>query len=131
VGVKRAAALALICAVLTGCGNVGGGTILGSFTLTSADVAYTASSCEGTGGFSDIRPGLGVTIKDEAGKIIGTTSLALDAAGSSAGVCRYTWSVPVGIADFYTITVGKRGDLTYAYADLVGRSWKVDATLGK
>lgn len=127
---RRAVALALITVLASACGG-GGGTILGTFTLTDTGVAYTSSSCEGTGGYADIREGLGVTIKDEKAKIIGTTALALDAAGSSSGVCHFTWSVPVGRADFYTITVGKRGDLTYAYSDMVGRAWKVDATLGK
>jgi hypothetical protein len=104
--------------------------ISGSFTLSSSDVEFSSSDCHGTGGHSDIRSGMGVTITDEAQEIVATTNLAYDASGSSSSGCAYTFAVLVPDAKFYGVEIGHRGRVTYSREELVARAWIVATTLG-
>lgn len=123
------AALAVLAVTIAACG--GGHTITGTFTLTDSDVAYSTADCHGTGGYSDIRVGAGVVVKDGAGKTIGTTDLTYNSSISGAGSCAYAFTVEVPNADFYAVEVGRRGALTYSKTELEARGWVVGFTLGK
>ena len=114
--------------VVAGCG--GGRAITGSFVLTDDDVAWTSTSCEGTGGYSDIRAGTDVVVKDATGTIIGTAALVPDPERSGTTRCTYTFMVPVKDAEFYAVSVGKRGELTYSKAEMEAQGWTVGFTLG-
>jgi hypothetical protein len=105
--------------------------ITGTFTLSDSDVDWSASSCSGTGGYSDITEGLGVTVKDGDGKTIATGRLVDDPKGSSASRCHYTFTVAAPESDFYAIAVGRRGELTYSKAELEQQGWEVGFVLGK
>lgn len=123
---KASLALTLL---LVGCG--GGQAISGTFVLTDSEVAWTSTSCSGTGGYSDIREGANVVVKDGTGTIIGTAALVSDPVRSSASRCAYTFTVPVKDAEFYAVEVGRRGALTYSKAEIEAQGWAVGFTLGE
>jgi len=124
-------ALALIAAVVlvVACGAEGH-DIVGTFTLTDDNIARSGSTCAGTGGYSDVRDGLGVTVKDNAGKIIATSQLASDNKASALGECQLTFVAQVPDSDFYSIEVGHRGELTYSRDELEKLNWVIGFTLG-
>lgn len=123
---KRLIVLALLVA---SCG--GSQTITGSFVLTDPEVAWTPTTCEGTGGYSDIRAGTDVVVKNGTGTIIGTAALVADPERSGTTRCTYTFAVPVKDAEFYAVSVGRRGELTYSKAEMEAQAWTVGFTLGK
>ena len=126
--IQRLSGLLLACAVLLpGCG-MQSYDIDGEFTLF-ASTEGPATNCYGTGGFSDISQGLSVTVRNESGTILATDRLG---PGRRVGNrCAFTFTV-TGIAksDFYSIEVGRRGDLTYSHDEMVRNEWRVAASLG-
>jgi len=134
------AALALSL-LIAACGDAGATpvahTITGTFTLEQTDkyVTKTATGCAGNNGYDDIADGLGVTVKNESGTILGTGSLVSQALPTTilSTKCVLTFSVS-GVPDtatFYTVTVGKRGDTTSSHAEMAASGWAVALTLGK
>lgn len=143
---------------LPACGGTSTETVTGTFTLTSTSLSGGWTSCSGDGGFSDFGRGMNVTIRNGAGEIIGTGStrnlsradigefdsaetddlnkystLELTAAfaqlrGSSQ--CTVWFEVEAGKADFYSVAVGRRGELTYSAKELADKDWHVELTLG-
>jgi hypothetical protein len=111
-------------------------TINGSITLIDTSnntlfpgITAVAGGCQGSGGYSDMSPGDGVTVKDGDGKLLATTTL-----GSGSGTttrCTFDFSLPnVPEAAFYTIEVGRRGGLSYPLAEMKAQDWSVELTLG-
>jgi hypothetical protein len=102
----------------------------GTFTLTGT-VEKRVSTCQGVGGYADIKEGLQVTIKDAAGTIVGTSALVFDKTPSPPQTCAYTFEVS-GLPDatFYNVEAGRRGAVTFSRADLDARGWRVELTLG-
>lgn len=100
----------------------------GSFTLTATGETFH-SPCSGTGGYSDIRSGTNVVLKDGDGKLLSTGSLGSGAGSGNDCVFEYSLN-DVPEVPFYTIEVGKRGDLSYSLADMKSMGWSVDLTLG-
>jgi hypothetical protein len=86
-------------------------------------------ACSGDGGYDDVQSGLGVTVKEEAGTVIGTSSL--DAGVITDGGCQFAFTVgSIPRANFYQIEVGRRGQVRYSYDQIVGTHWSVSLTLG-
>ena len=108
--------------------------VAGTFELidTKADfpsIQVVGGSCKGTGGYSDLGPGTPVTLKDGEGKVLGATTLG-NGSGSTRD-CLFTFSfASVPEASFYSLEVGKRGELTYSLADMQSRSWAIGGTIG-
>lgn len=106
-------------------------TIDGTFTLAdSSGFSNTGTGCVGDGGYSDIRPGTAVTVRDGSGTILGTSSLG---PGEELVVwCQFEFTV-AGIpkADFYEIEVGRRGSLSYSYDEMARNDWNVSFSLGE
>jgi hypothetical protein len=123
-------ALLLIGVAACGPGAVTSHALTGTLTLKAGD--SRTPTCEGTGGYSDIHPGTQLTVKDEAGVIVGSGTLG--AATSPADTrypCEYPFTISeVGAAKFYSVEVSKRGALTYSAADMDKMGWKVSLTLG-
>lgn len=125
--------------VLGACGGSGSPsdtaarTLTGAFELENGEATdRSGGDCKGTGGYSDMKSGVEVIVKDAAGVIIGQTRLAADSAFLYGNGCRYTFEVPaLPVSGFYTVTVGKRGDQTYSEADLEAMGWAVSLHLGK
>jgi hypothetical protein len=103
-------------------------TVTGSFVLTDTTETFSGS-CSGRGGYSDVRAGTNVVLKDGDGKLLATGSL-----GTGTGIgstCSFSYSLPgVPEVPFYTIEVGSRGDLSYSLAEMRSMDWRVDLTLG-
>lgn len=128
----------------------------GTFALTvDASTALTGdvTSCAGTGGYSDFQAGMNVTVKDGKGNIVGVGSAenlsekdnSLDTVSGPDSVfqtaavlgraqmyktCYLKFTVPIKKADFYAVSVGRRGEVSYSYADLKDRDFVVGLTLG-
>lgn len=108
-------------------------------------------------GFSDIRTGTQVTVKDSTGNTVGVSSLGPAAfvntytepregfRGSSAagipdepsyvqtwGYCQRPFTVTdLPVAPFYSVEVASRGALNFSSADLQAKGWAVAITLGE
>jgi len=121
-------AVAALATAMAGCGEQAH-RLQGAFILNDTGVDHSESSCPGTGEYADIEAGLGVIVRDEAGKTVGSTELVYDSQ-SSAGQCVYRWEMTVADAKSYSIEVGQRGAGTYSAADLNRRYWQVATTVG-
>lgn len=108
--------------------------ITGTFELSdtstiSSGILAAGSTCEGTGGYSDIGLGTNVTLKDGDGKLLATGSLGLGKGGSTR--CTFTFTLSgVPETPFYTVEVGRRGALSYSLADMKSFDWTLGLTLG-
>lgn len=105
-------------------------TLTGTFTLDQDDtVDKPAGDCRGTGGYSDIRSGNDVLVKDETGTIIGTGRTEVETAGVRR--CVYAFEV-IGLpeAKFYDVTVGRREGPTWSLADMESMNWHIALTIG-
>jgi hypothetical protein len=109
-------------------------TVTGTLTLTDTSgygpsILVGAGGCSGSGGYSDIRSGAGITVADATGTIVATGSLGVGRSRSST-ICTFAFTisnVPTGSA-FYQIEVGHRGAVTYGRDDL--RTYGASLTLG-
>lgn len=108
-------------------------TVKGTITINDKAPGYlplievSDSSCSGKGGYSDITPGMQVTVKNGKGEILATTTLGAGQGG------RYMCSFPFSFRitegqDRYVVTASHRGDMSYSFADLKARG--VELTLG-
>ena len=110
-------------------------TINGTFTLHQEDlVDRDETSCQGTGGYDDIRDGLEVAVTDAAGTVIGLGRLSSKPGEDTfAGrrTCEYEFTVS-GLPDasFYGVEVGHRGVVRFSAADLAQKGWAVEVELG-
>lgn len=120
---------------------LGGGThtLTGTFELTSKSLGFYTDkpSCNGYGGYDDIRTGTDVAVYDGGGKVLGHGSLSagrvgpVDWGGNRSYTCTFDFTVPdLPKVDFYKVEVGSRGDLLFSYEELEQKSWSVGASLG-
>jgi ABC-type uncharacterized transport system permease subunit len=117
--------------LFSGCGGTGTHVITGTITVTDTNAAFGVF--EGvcilsSKGYSDISSGAGVTVKDGAGAIIGVSKLE-EATTAAQDYCVWPFSVTVADADFYSIEVSHRGEVTYSRADLESMGWTLGLTL--
>ena len=84
------------------------------------------SGCMPTDGYDDVDTGTSVTIRDENGKTIGTAQLGDGEKtgdlqpfnGNSAFPCTFSFTTSVPAAEFYSVEVGSRGEVTFSRADV-------------
>lgn len=131
-GLLAAALLAVACAE-SAAPTTAPRTISGTFTLENGEPAdRSGGDCRGTRGYGDMRSGVDVTVRDAAGTIVGTARLAADSAYRYGNGCRYLFTVgPLPDSGFYSVEVGRRGDLTYSAAELDAMGWRVELDLGR
>jgi hypothetical protein len=85
-------------------------------------------TCNGSGGYDDMSSGSAVIVKDQAGNIVGTTSLST---GSGGGfICKWTFQLDVPDTAFYQVSVGHRNPISYSREDLKNKKWTIDLSLG-
>lgn len=122
-------------------------TLRGSFVLES-DAGGRWDDCYGTGGYVDFGAGMDVTVRDSENTIIAvarTRHLTEDDgddgdawmsdvkafAVNALDACAVVFEIPdLPASDFYTVTVGSRGDLAYSADELEATGWTIDLTLG-
>ncbi|GAA4308131.1 Hypothetical protein KLENKIAIHU_2768 [Klenkia terrae] len=96
------------------------------FTLSDSDLRQ---DCEGDGGYADIGPGTPVRLTNESGVVLGATSLS--EGDYSGGTCTWTLTIPdVGDAQFYSIEVGDRGQITNSSSEMEASGWSFFISLG-
>jgi tetratricopeptide (TPR) repeat protein len=110
-------------------------TISGTIELINLyGIAGQNNNCFGTSGYQDIRGGTQIIIKDGSGKVlaIGKTSNGRRYAGQySQHICRFTFKISnISRTNFYSIKIGRRGEIFYSYQDLAKQNWNVNLTLG-
>ena len=109
------------------------GTLTGTLRLVDPGVERTATSCHGTGRYSDVGPGMNVSVRDGKGSIIGTagTVPAPVATEGAAATCELRFEVG-GLpgARRYSLSVGGRFSATYSKQALDAAGWHVELTLG-
>lgn len=99
-------------------------------------VERTATSCSGTGGYSDISTGAQVTVKDQTGTVIAVGVLVDDpllAKAYESGLhlgCFFKFDIQVPEATFFTLDIAGRDPVTYSKADLEATKWQIVLTLG-
>jgi hypothetical protein len=99
-------------------------TVKGSFTLHddspsaySTAIAVSDSSCSGSGGYGDIEQGTQVTVKNGKGDILATTTLGAGQGGRYLCTFPFSFRITEG-EDRYVVSVSRRGDMSYSFADL-------------
>ncbi|MBA2489231.1 MAG: hypothetical protein H0V36_07945 [Chloroflexi bacterium] len=93
-------------------------------------ILVLGTTCWGTGGYSDIRAGMNVTVKDENGKLLGASSLG-PGKPSGSSRCTFEFSVPdVAEANIYSIESGRRGALSYPRVELEAMGWSLGLSNG-
>lgn len=155
-GIAAAAVLVVLLAVVV-TGDEDGQTLTGEFTLTDTEsVSGTAESCRGTGGYSDVGPGMNVTVRNGSGEIIASGNTeSLDAEehfGTEAEEdseegeestspqelaetmfevlgCTVVFEIDIPKSEFYAIAVGRRGELSYSREELEELNWNVSLTV--
>jgi hypothetical protein len=109
-------------------------TLTGEITLYGRDHSryVTAPACVGVGGYDDLRPGTGVTVRNQDGTIIATGALAGGVAPPTArSHCTFSFTVSdVPYSPFYSVEVSHRGELAYSFEELEEMGWHVALALG-
>ncbi|GAA4809449.1 hypothetical protein GCM10023200_54060 [Actinomycetospora chlora] len=104
------------------------GTVLAPATTVSGTVTFYASnylavgtSCNGTGWYSDLEPGLSVLVYDEQGQQVGQGALGsgsvVSTSSSSYGygnACRFSYSISAEASDSYRVVVGSRRGVVFS-----------------
>jgi len=105
-----------------------------TMTLTDTSgngITTMGTSCDGSGGYSDISQGSSVTLMDGKNNIIGTTTLQDGTTTDSGVTCDFTAEIPkVTEVPFYSLTVGHRSAISYSLSELKGDNWSVPLTMG-
>jgi len=105
-------------------------TVTGSMSLTTSNDLSTGSSCEGTGGYSDVTSGTQVIIEDDSGKTLATSQYGSGAFDGTSCVFEFTFN-DVAKSAFYRVHSGSnRGVVQYSYQQMVDNNWSVHLTLG-
>lgn len=108
--------------------------IKGNISLIDSDISGSDEDCYGTGGYGDIKGGMSVTIQDGKGNIlaIGRTGNGTHPSSEYSSVqCVFDFQVDdVPKSDFYSIQVGRRGQLNYSYEEMKSKNWEVSLSLG-
>lgn len=92
--------------------------------------------CFGDGGYGDMFEGGAVTVRDATGQIIATGRLGMGTLAGPAvyqqdATCRLPFTVAdVPDADFYSVEVTHRGELSYSRADMESQGWVLSLHLG-
>lgn len=128
-------ALLILALVLTACSagaspTPAGHDITGTFAL-HAQKGNFAPNCAGGGGYDDIRSGMGLTLRDGDGSILGTARLGSGHASEDRKLCLFDFEFSdVPDADFYAVDAGSRGEQTYSFDDMEAADWTLALEIG-
>jgi hypothetical protein len=102
-------------------------TITGQLTARTSET-FVLDGCHASGGFSDLEPGTAVTVRDEAGNIIGNGKLDNGEQMRNGIVdagCRWNFSLSVPKADFYAFEIGRREGVTKSFGEMESDDWRI------
>lgn len=114
-------------------------TLTGTFTLYDSDERWGSEfakslgieDCRGSGGYGDIREGLGVVVRDSQGAIIANGDLG-EGKPLSTTLCEFSFEVTnIPESDFYEVSVGRRGSVVYQRSELESQDWHLSLSLGR
>ncbi len=103
-------------------------TVAGAFVLTDSiglgAIAADGGACGGAGGYSDIGPSTPVTVANDRGEVLTTTSLGQGK--GDATMCTFSFSFPVTEGqERYVVSVGSRGQFTYTFGQLTAHGVQI------
>jgi hypothetical protein len=104
--------------------------VRGELQLVTTGYLSPGTSCEGTGGYSDIGPGQSVMLRDASGRLLAATHLTggqWTSSGVSRGVCTFQFQFAGVVLDgepnaLYTVAVGtsdRRGEVPFTRDELL------------
>jgi hypothetical protein len=100
--------------------------------LALFDVDGSSDCSGGSGGYSDVGPGMPITVKDQDGKLIGSSSLPSDGEDLNGLGC--VWETVVMVPDAaqqYAVEGGSRGAVTFSLDKLQNEeNWTAELSLG-
>jgi hypothetical protein len=101
-----------------------------SDSAKTPSIAVSGGECYGKGGYSDLKAGGSVILRDEKGTILGSTTLSIGM--GSAHECRFIMSMPdvTDSAAFYVIEVTHRGQISKSHAEMASDYWVFELTIG-
>jgi hypothetical protein len=76
--------------------------------------------------------GSNIVVKDGKGSVIATTALPSGTLGTGRfKPCLFSFTISdLPDADFYVVTIGRRGGPTFKHSELKAANWSMDMTLG-
>jgi hypothetical protein len=104
--------------------------LFGSSTGSDRTFFPTPFGCIGLGGYDDIMVGARVTVSNQDRTIIGAGALE-PIYLPDEDRCVFTFTIDVPDATFYSIELGRRGELTYSREEMDKAGWHIDLTLGQ
>ncbi|WP_054565844.1 hypothetical protein [Frankia sp. R43] len=124
-----------IVAIGAGCGshadNIETHTIVGTLTYPASSGLSGTRTCNGTGGYSDIRSGAQATLTDADGTIVSAAHIGSGTHGGTPH-CTTTFAFPpIEIeSGFYSVEISHRGKITKSVAELDADGWVFELSLG-
>lgn len=104
-------------------------TLAGTFTLIDSGIRGSDDNCFGSGGYDDIQAGVSVTVRDGGGSLLATGRLG-PGVRQELVTCTFEFEVPsLPMSDFYSVEVGRRGELSYSFDELDSMGWRVAFSL--
>jgi hypothetical protein len=100
--------------------------------LMDAGLTYDTTSCYASLGYSDLKAGAPVVLKDEKGTILASGVLGKGTPPTGRGTCSFPFNL-TGVPDtakFYTVTVSNRGEISESHDELAGKGWAFALTIG-
>jgi hypothetical protein len=95
---------------------------------------HVGETCTGRDDYSDIEPGAPIHALDEAGSIVGLSSLPIGEiifVRTRSFGCKFSWTIEVEDTDFYVFEIADREGPTYSRADLEEAGWTVELSIGE
>lgn len=83
------------------------------------------TGCHGLGGYSDIRNGMKVTVRDGDGKVLASGDMK-----DSTGTCVFRASLDVKNSEYYQIEAGNRKPFVISKDEVESNDWEVRLSLG-
>lgn len=112
-----------------------GGTPERTLTIHYALIDYeSGGDCSGGGdGYSDIAPGMPVTVEDENHQVLASTTLPDHGQSNESAQNGCIWTMKVQVPDDrkqYGITGGRRGTVTFSHQQLASDGWSAVLSIG-
>ena len=100
-------------------------------SYSTSNFSSANGTCQGSGGYSDLAPGVSVVVYSDTGDVLSTVPLGQGHDLQSNVGCEFTFTVPnLPDASSYSVEVSHRGKLTYTKEQLESNNWTVALSIG-